>query len=155
MLRNDRLCRWFLEALDGARQKLKIELWAYVLMPEHAHVLVYPGSVRIRDVLKSIKQPVARKEVARLRVEQSPLLERLRVTWPSGRVEYRFWQQGGGYDRNLVRSETVWKVIDYIHNNPVRRGLPATQLDWPWSSARSYAGRQDAILQMDPPMRRT
>jgi putative transposase len=111
--------------------------------------------VRIQDILKSIKQSVARKAVARLRVEQPEWLDRLRVRWPSGRLEYRFWQQGGGYDRNLVQSETVWKVIDYIHNNPVRRGLATTQTDWPWSSARSYAGTQDWMLQMDLPMSRT
>ena len=31
---------WFLEALQEARVKWQFALWAYVLMPEHVHVLL-------------------------------------------------------------------------------------------------------------------
>jgi len=41
-------------------------------------------------------------------------------------------------------------MIDYIHQNPVRRGLVRQATDWPWSSARFYAGFPDAALSMDP-----
>ena len=41
------------------------------------------------------------------------------------------------------------QMIDYIHNNPVRRGLVRHATDWLWSSARFYAG-QEAMLAMDP-----
>jgi hypothetical protein len=41
-------------------------------------------------------------------------------------------------------------MIEYIHNNPVRRGLAGQPTDWPWSSARFYAGLNDVILAMDP-----
>ena len=41
-------------------------------------------------------------------------------------------------------------MIDYIHNNPFRRGLVDHPTDWPWSSARFYAGEKDVPLVMDP-----
>jgi len=37
-----------------------------------------------------------------------------------------------------------------LHNNPVRRGLVDHPTDWPWSSARFYAGEKDVPLVMDP-----
>ena len=40
-------------------------------------------------------------------------------------------------------------MIDYIHTNPVRRGLVARVEDWEWSSARWYAGLRPVKLQMD------
>ena len=40
-------------------------------------------------------------------------------------------------------------MIDYLHNNPVRRGLVGEATDWPWSSARFYAGMNEAALEMD------
>jgi hypothetical protein len=40
-------------------------------------------------------------------------------------------------------------VIDYIHANPVRRGLVARPEDWEWSSARWYAGLRPVKLEMD------
>jgi hypothetical protein len=41
-------------------------------------------------------------------------------------------------------------MIDYIHNNPVRRGLVDQSTDWPWSSAQFYAEAKDMALVMDP-----
>ena len=37
-------------------------------------------------------------------------------------------------------------MIEYIHYNPARRGLVAHPTDWPWSSARFYAGITDAAF---------
>jgi hypothetical protein len=59
---------------------------------------------------------------------------------------YRFWQTGGGYDRSLITPEDVREKIEYLHNNPVRRGIVATATDYEWSSARWYAGLPDAKI---------
>ena len=41
-------------------------------------------------------------------------------------------------------------MIEYIHANPVRRGLVERAEDWEWSSARWYAGLRPARMKMDP-----
>jgi hypothetical protein len=64
-------------------------------------------------------------------------------------VRHRFWQPGGGYDRNITSSEALRAVIDYIPANPVRRGLVARAEDWEWSSARWYAQLLPVKLEMD------
>jgi putative transposase len=65
------------------------------------------------------------------------------------RLRQRFWQRGGGYDRNITSTEALPAVIEYIHANPVRRGLVARAEDWEWSSARWYAGLRPVKLEMD------
>jgi hypothetical protein len=55
-----------------------------------------------------------------------------------------------GYDRNIFSSHAVLDVINYIHANPIRRGLCESPLDWEWTGARFYEGRLDANLKMDP-----
>ena len=151
LLASDHARKWVIEALDRARCDQDFELWAYVIMPEHVHVLLLPRrpQYRIASILKAIKQSVSRRGVHFLRDCAPELLEPLKVTWPTGRSEYRFWQQGGGYDRNFASPGAVWKVVDYIHNNPVRRGLADCATDWQWSSARWYAGEEDVKLKMD------
>jgi putative transposase len=73
-----------------------------------------------------------------------------RVTVPEGRrVRHRFWQPGGGYDRNIMSIEALRSMVDYIHANPVRRGLVARAEDWEWSSARWYAGPGPVKLEVD------
>ncbi|MBC8876333.1 MAG: transposase [Planctomycetes bacterium] len=41
-LSRDRTREWFIEAMENARQEWPIDYWAYVIMPEHVHLLVYP-----------------------------------------------------------------------------------------------------------------
>ena len=43
---------------------------------------------------------------------------------------FRFWQKGPGYDRNSSREAAVLASIDYIHANPVVRGLVRRTMDW-------------------------
>ncbi len=57
--------------------------------------------------------------------------------------------RGGGYDRNVFEPVTLFTMIEYIHNNPARRGLCAEATDWIWSSARFYAGDRSVPICMD------
>jgi len=76
-------------------------------------------------------------------------LDRLAVVRPTGRTEHRFWQRGGGYDRNFTSLRAVRRVVDYIHRNPVRRGLVDSAADWPWSSAGWHEECKDEPMAMD------
>jgi hypothetical protein len=51
------------------------------------------------------------------------------------RVEHRFWQADGGYDRNFTGGPVLTGMIDDIHANLVRRGPVERPADWKWSSA--------------------
>jgi putative transposase len=150
-LGRDRTREWFCEALEESRRKLAYQLWAYVVMPEHVHVLIYPGDTpeQMSAFLQAVKEPVARKAIRYLKDHHaSEWLARVSV--PEGRrVRHRFWQPGSGYDRNITSIEVLRAMIDYIHANPVRRGLVARAEDWQWSSARWYAGLRPVKLGMD------
>jgi putative transposase len=141
-----------LEALGAARLRHNLALWAYVIMPEHVQVIVYPRAefYQVRLIRTALKVPVQRKALAFLRREAPAFVDRLRDEKPSGEVHYRFWQRGGGYDRNITDPKTLWTMIEYIHNNPVRRGLVSSPTDWPWLSARFYQGIENVPLRMDP-----
>ncbi|MBL8797509.1 MAG: transposase [Planctomycetia bacterium] len=146
----ERTCEWFCQALEGARSKFGFQIWAYVLMPDHVHLLVYPGTAiqQMSRFLQAVKQPVARQALDYLAAHSPAWLERLAVR-EGMRVRHRFWQPGGGYDRNITSTETLQAMIDYIHANPVRRGLVSDILDWEWSSARWYAGLRPVKVEMD------
>lgn len=150
-LNRDRSRLWLLDALDRARQKHRYHLWAFVVMPEHAHVLVWPTEPEydISKFLASMKTAVARTALAYVRSEAPEFLPRMLDEQPNGDAHYRFWQRGGGYDRNVVAPTTAWKTIDYLHANPVRRGLCDRPTDWPWSSAAAYAGVSNGPLRLD------
>src|SRR5439155_23585365 len=104
-----------LDAMMAARQKHALELWAYVIMPDHVHILFFPSNPNysIRSILQSIKQPVMRRALNSLRKNSPAWLDRLRSA-PSG--EPHFWQPGGGFDRNELRADTEAVEGHYIHN---------------------------------------
>ena len=126
----------FLGYLDVARRSLNFDLWAYVVMPEHTHILVRPreGSYSMPAILKAIKTPSAR-EVFRL---NPSLRESCLVEGRHGEEEFRFWQAGGGYDRNIFTAREAWEKIRYLHYNPVKRGLCSRSSEWVMSSAGAY-----------------
>ncbi|GAG42538.1 unnamed protein product, partial [marine sediment metagenome] len=68
---------------------------------------------------------------------------------PSGQVCHRFWQPGGGYDRNLWTVGRIHEKIHYVHANPVRRGLVERPDHWPWSSCRAWMYEGDEPLRLD------
>jgi putative transposase len=149
-LDRDRPRQWLVEALGGARVRWPIDLWAYVVMPEHVHLLVCPrerGAI-VSGFLREVKEAVGRKAVAAIKREAPEWLNRITVH-EGNRERHRFWQPGGGYDRNVIERSTLDRVVDYLHANPVRRGLVGRPEDWEWSSARWYAGHSPVALEMD------
>jgi len=128
------------EAIERARERHHFDLWAWVIMPEHVHLLICPTqhTYSISAILKSLKQSVSKRALTFVEHQAPKFLKHMEDRQPNGTVSHRFWQRGGGFDGNLTEPVTVWKMIDYIHANPVRRGLCERPIDWEWSSAREY-----------------
>ena len=149
-LNRDRTRTWFVEALQESRKEWPVDLWAWVIMPEHVHLLFVPreACVSIGNFQGAIKEQVARQAIQWLEQNAPEWIPRITVQEGS-RMRRRFWQPGGGYDRNINSLETLLHMIEYIHLNPVRRGLVERAIDWKWSSARWYAGIGPRLIEMD------
>ncbi len=115
-------------------------LAAFVYMPDHIHLLVFPLTTQadIGTYLAAIKQPLSSFVQSCLKDTKSPLLDNLTVRERPGKFCFRFWQEGPGFDRNLFSLKAIQGSIDYIHRNPVERKLCRRAVDYRWSSARYY-----------------
>ncbi|GIW77357.1 MAG: hypothetical protein KatS3mg104_2420 [Phycisphaerae bacterium] len=134
-LRNPEIARIVEEAFlhfDGTRYRLH----AWVVMPNHVHVLITPlyGN-SLSSIVHSWKSFTA-KEANKLLGRAGP-----------------FWQND--YFDRFIRNEEHWqRVIAYIHENPVRAGLRATPEEWPYSSAsqgREHLPWEREHLALDEP----
>jgi putative transposase len=104
--------------LEQTRARHQARVYAYVLMPEHIHLLINePPSILVAQFLKALKQMTSRK----LRGDRQ-----------------QFWQPRY-FDANVYGETARAQVIRYIHRNPVKRGLVASPGQYRWSSFNHYA----------------
>jgi REP element-mobilizing transposase RayT len=118
-LRNPQIAAIVVNSLrDGAFRFSRYELHAFVVMPNHVHILVTPHVTSTKS-LGPLKGFTAH--------EANVIL---------GRTGNPFWQ-GESYD-HLVRSDEEFpRIRRYIENNPVRAGLVGTPDEFDWSSAKA------------------
>jgi len=149
LLKSERACSNLAESINNACEKLDFSVIAYVFMPTHAHLLVATrkNEYSISEFLKSVKQSVARKEINYFRKNKQEMLKYMATGQKHDKN--RFWQDGGGYDRNIVRSETLKHSINYIHNNPVRAELVEDAREWKWSSAGFWLENRQGVIPID------
>jgi putative transposase len=149
-LKSERTCQWLVEAMATAKQQQPFDLWAWVFMPDHVHLLLCPRTgTRISDILTAIKKPVGRRAAAWVRRKAPLFIPRMLDAQPGGGRVLRFWRRGGGYDRNMISIQELHEKIGYIHKNPVRRGLVAEPGQWPWSSYAAWQSGIDEPLAID------
>jgi len=106
----------FEDALERTRLRCRFVVAGYVVMPEHIHLLVgEPLKGTMSSVVHALKLSVAMR-----------------------RTERPFWQ-ARYYDFNVWTAEKETEKLEYMHRNPVVRGLAANPEDWKWSSFRHLA----------------
>jgi REP element-mobilizing transposase RayT len=116
-LSDTRVARQVVEAIrHGESQKRFYELDAWVVMPNHVHLLILPH-VSLPQITHWVKGRTAR--------ESNLLL---------GRAGGPFWQHES-YDHWVRNEREFQRIAACIEENPVSAGLAGTPEDWPWSSA--------------------
>ena len=141
LFQNDSIKDRFVQHLRMTQEDYGFRLYAWVLMPEHFHLLLRPADPNdtMTPIVRRLKAGFAKRVIDRWRELNAPILPR--ITDASDAV--RFWQRGGGYDRNLYSESELMEKIAYVHRNPVKRGLVAAPSEWAWSSARAYENGDD------------
>ena len=120
--------RIFESALERVRRSFRLQVYGYVVMPEHVHLLLSePEKDTLADALKSLKQGVSRRLI--------------------GDAEH-FWQKRY-YDFNIRNYPQFVEKLRYIHRNPVKAGLCEGPEDWEWSSFRHYATGYEGRVEIE------
>jgi putative transposase len=97
-------------------------------MPEHVHLLISePARATLADALKSLKQGVSRRLI--------------------GEANH-FWQKRY-YDFNIRDRQQFAEKLQYIHRNPVKRGLCQRIDEWEWSSCPHYATGSEGRVEIE------
>jgi putative transposase len=137
----------FVCELDRARNESRFRLLGYVVMPEHVHLLISEPLVGTPSTaLHQLKFRVAKQLL--------PPKKRGRngqIDLPSAKGPERprsFWQ-ARFYDFNVYSEGKRKEKLNYMHANPVKRGLVENPKDWAWSSRSFYFGKGEPLIRID------
>ncbi len=130
-LADDKTRQAFVIALERARKLYQFRVYGFVAMPEHAHLLISePESGTIAKAVQALKLSSSLRTI-KARDCRSPL-----------------WQKRY-YDRNIRDYAEFVEKLQYIHRNPVKRGLVERAEDWKWSSFRHYALQEECGVEIE------
>jgi REP element-mobilizing transposase RayT len=107
---------------------------AFVVMPEHVHLLVQvPAHLTGSQLMDRLKSAWANRLLDVATDRDLASLDRAKESLRSRTV----WQRS--FRGLVVEGEKMWRQkVEYIHSNPVRRGLCERPEEYPWSSARLW-----------------
>ena len=93
LITNDGWRKLLCRSIDRGVESWAYRLAAFVLMPEHLHLLVLPTTkvVEVDKFLSAVKQPHSVRIKRILQQNSSPLLERLTIQEPPGKTSFRYW----------------------------------------------------------------
>ena len=138
----------FVRILGELREKYGFLLVGYVVMAEHAHLLIAEPKIGTPStVMQVLKQRVSRELRRRKR---RVLPDQLALPFAQGdRSLPHFWQRRF-YDFNVWSCGKRKEKLRYMHRNPVTRKLVAHPRNWPWSSWSFYEKGERGLVPIDP-----
>lgn len=138
------------KAINEAWLSANFLLFAYVIMPDHLHVIV-GSELKPSKISQYINGIIARRIIDYLKNNgHETSLAKLRHEDRSRQYRYSLWDHHPNVKR-LNHEDVFMQKVNYLHQNPVRARLVQQPQDYRWSSARLWARKplEDEPLLVD------
>ena len=140
VFRTDKIKEIVANALDEARKSAEILIFAYIIMPDHYH-LITDGSRKPSEVLRYTNGITARRVINYLKGKNfASSLEKLKQETKKREYKYSLWEHHPNAF-SLNNEATLIQKVNYIHQNPVCAKLVEKAEDYLYSSARMWLKR--------------
>ena len=130
-----------MENIKYCQKNKGLELYAYVIMSNHLHLIAKTQDLPLNIVLGSFKSFTSKRLIEMIETNQ----QESRKEWMmrlfefhgksnSQNEHYQFWQNGN-HPIELWNPHVIQQKIDYLHNNPVKQGIVARPEEYLYCSA--------------------
>ncbi len=135
-----------IESFDYCRKNKGLQIYAYVIMTNHLHMIVQSERGCLSDTIRDFKRFTSTQIMSEVessdresRKEWIEMVFRYHAKY-NGRVnDKQFWTHEN-HAVELTDNEMIDSKLEYIHMNPVRAGWVENAEDYLYSSARNYSG---------------
>ena len=139
IFRKESACQTFLQELQNLKTKRECKLIAFVIMPDHIHLIVNPCDGNIQEWIGALKSLTAKRLVEIMPKDLFLKIDGENQVWQESFKALPLWSNW-----------MIWQKINYIHNNPLTAKLVGSAKDYKWTSFRAfYLEETDKLLQID------
>lgn len=141
-------CDILVSSLAYSREHKGLKIFGWVILDTHFHAVL--SSPKLSAVLRDIKSFTAKLLIEQVGAEgREWLLNQLRHYRAAHKPnEYQVWQEGS-HPQALPGDEIMLQKLEYLHANPVKRGLVSSVKHWRYSSAHEWLPGAMPVLRCD------
>jgi putative transposase len=142
-------CDIIVHSLDHCRRHKGLKIHAWVNLDNHFHAILHAPD--LTSALRDLKSYTAAQLISQLETERREwLLNQLRYYRAAHKSnEYQVWQEGS-HPQAIFDDKMMLQKLEYVHDNPVKRGWVASPEHWRYSSAHEWLGGAIPLLKCDP-----
>ncbi len=141
-------CKIVTDSLNYCISNKNLRVSAYVIMPTHMHAVVHDNdfdSIRLKNTLDNLRKFTGRR-LADAVLEKGPACFNQVFARNAGDDRLRRFWQSTQHPEGITNLHFMQEKVNYIHLNPVRKGLVRNAADWRFSSASFWL---DGIVDND------
>jgi len=141
-----------IDSLRYCQQNKGLEIYAFVVMSNHIHLLIRSEIGKLSNTIKEFKSFTAKKILEAMNTESESRREwmlnlfEFSAKQHKRNEKYQVWTHEN-HAETVYSNQFMDVKIRYIHENPVRAGIVEKEEDYLYSSARNYAGL-DGVLDV-------
>ena len=145
---SDKYFQIITDSLNYCRINKEIKIFAYVIIDNHFHLLI--SGENLSNKIRSLKRHTAKEIIEKAKKDNKQWLLN-QFSFYKKRYKknsaHQVWQEGA-HPQIITEIDIAEQKINYIHYNPVKRGLVKEPQDWRYSSAGNYF-YGDGVLEID------
>ena len=141
-----------IESLKYCQEHKGLYLFGYVIMLNHLHLSTSNAAeTNLSEIMRDFKRHTSKRMAEQLEKENERLFLYVfrKAAEKAGKgSRYKIWQDE--FHPEAIYSERwFYQKLDYIHNNPVRKGFVTCPEEWKYSSARNWIMNDDSVITLD------
>ena len=140
-----------IDSLSYCQINKGLHLHAYVIMPNHLHMIMSAEARNPSDIMRDFKRYTSQQISDLLAQTSNHRLPHYfsSVARREGRGNtFRIWQSGS-HPILIDNGDFLDQKLEYIHDNPVRKGYVEKPEHWKYSSARNYMLNDHSIIKIN------
>ena len=143
-------CDILVRSFEYCRKQKELRIHAWVILDNHFHAIV--AGPELARTVADLKRFTALELLGQLEIEgREWLLNQLSYFRAAHKREsaHQVWQEGV-HPQRILSDEMMFQKLEYMHNNPVKRGLVASPEHWVYSSAHEWLPGANPVMRVDP-----